>query len=130
MRAGQNPRRVRSRNGIARPNLPSRGQTFDSSSQDGRIRGSARQVYEKYLMLARDSNAVGDRVASENFSQHAEHYFRLLSQSGENGHSSSVSGESGSLADSSFSNTGEANGRTGSSRDRRNPPGPGSSQLR
>ena len=36
------------------------------------------QVYDKYLTLARDATSSGDRVAAENFFQHAEHYFRIM----------------------------------------------------
>jgi hypothetical protein len=43
------------------------------------LRGTAAQVFEKYLALARDASSSGDRVASENFYQHAEHYYRLHS---------------------------------------------------
>ncbi len=53
--------------------------TFDSSGPDIKIRGSAAHVYEKYLQLARDANTQGDRVMAENYLQHAEHYFRILS---------------------------------------------------
>ena len=55
--------------------------TFDSNGPDGRVRGNARQVYEKYLSLARDASSAGDRVAAEAYYQHAEHYFRILSDS-------------------------------------------------
>jgi hypothetical protein len=61
-----------------RPNVPFRAQTFDSSGPEVRIRGNAYQVLEKYLALARDASASGDRIAAENFYQHAEHYFRLI----------------------------------------------------
>lgn len=44
-----------------------------------RIRGNAFQVHEKYLGLARDAAGAGDRVAAENYYQHAEHYFRIYS---------------------------------------------------
>jgi hypothetical protein len=44
-----------------------------------RIRGNAFQVHEKYLGLARDAASAGDRVAAENYYQHAEHYFRIYS---------------------------------------------------
>lgn len=44
-----------------------------------RIRGNAFQVHEKYLALARDAASAGDRVAAENYYQHAEHYFRIYS---------------------------------------------------
>lgn len=52
--------------------------TFDSNGPEIKIRGSAVNVYEKYLQLARDANASGDRVMAENYLQHAEHYFRIL----------------------------------------------------
>ncbi len=58
---------------------PSRPHTFDSNGPDGRVRGNARQVYEKYLTLARDAQSAGDRIAAEAYYQHAEHYFRILS---------------------------------------------------
>lgn len=60
------------------PHMPVRSQTFDSSGPDVRIRGNAYQVLEKYLALARDATAAGDRVAAENFYQHAEHYYRTI----------------------------------------------------
>lgn len=34
---------------------------------------------DKYLNLARDAMASGDRVEAENYLQHADHYFRVLS---------------------------------------------------
>ena len=58
--------------------MPNRNQTFDSNGPDVRIRGSAHQVHEKYLTLARDASASGDRVLAESYFQHAEHYFRIL----------------------------------------------------
>lgn len=64
--------------------MPVRSQTFDSNGPDVRIRGNAYQVLEKYLALARDATAAGDRIAAENFYQHAEHYYRLINASGEN----------------------------------------------
>lgn len=70
-------------NGGRKPHhLPVRAQTFDSSGPDVRIRGNAYQVLEKYLALARDATAVGDRIAAENFYQHAEHYYRLINAEG------------------------------------------------
>lgn len=57
---------------------PSRNQTYDSNGPSVRIRGSAHQVMEKYLALARDAAGQGDRVLAENYLQHAEHYFRII----------------------------------------------------
>ncbi len=79
MRQGPNNRRPRGRNGgNRRPNLPNRNQTYESSGPDVRIRGNAYQVHEKYLALARDAGASGDRVMAENYLQHAEHYYRII----------------------------------------------------
>jgi hypothetical protein len=55
-----------------------RHQTFDSHCIDVRVRGNAWQVCEKYQALARDAQGAGDRVAAENYLQHAEHYYRII----------------------------------------------------
>lgn len=81
MRQGPNSRRSRGRgNGRRQNNVPLRHQTFDSNGPDVRIRGNAWQVHEKYLALARDASSSGDRVTAESYLQHAEHYFRIISQ--------------------------------------------------
>ncbi len=53
---------------------------FDSSGPEGKVRGTPQQIIEKYNQLARDAQLGNDRVAAENFQQHAEHYTRLLSE--------------------------------------------------
>jgi len=53
---------------------------FDSSGPDGKVRGTPQQIIEKYNQLARDAQLSHDRVAAENFQQHAEHYLRLLGE--------------------------------------------------
>lgn len=68
----------RSRGRGRRPPSNNPNRTFDSSGPEIKVRGSASQVYEKYLQLARDANAAGDRVAAENYLQHAEHYWRIM----------------------------------------------------
>jgi hypothetical protein len=55
-----------------------RNHVFDSSGPDLRIRGTAQQLFEKYLQLGRDATSGGDRVMAESYFQHAEHYFRIL----------------------------------------------------
>jgi len=59
------------------PRVPQNNQTFDSNGPNVKIRGSAYQIFERYLALAREATAGGDRIAAENFYQHAEHYFRI-----------------------------------------------------
>ena len=85
MRQGPHIKRGRGRGGSSNNNnnrrsgTPNRNQTFDSNGPEVRIRGNANQVHEKYLNLARDAAASGDRVLAESYFQHAEHYFRILS---------------------------------------------------
>ena len=82
-----NQRRSRGRNnngnnnsGGNRGGRPSpRNQSFDSNGPEGRVRGSATQVLERYLAQARDAQTAGDGVLAENLFQHAEHYYRVLS---------------------------------------------------
>lgn len=86
MRPGQNKRnRGRNNNGNHpnnRPRMPHRMQTFDSNGPSVKIRGNAYQVFERYIALAREAAASGDRIAAENFYQHAEHYFRIMNADG------------------------------------------------
>jgi hypothetical protein len=55
-----------------------RNHVFDSNGPDMRLRGTAQQLFEKYLQLGRDATGSGDRVMAESYFQHAEHYFRIL----------------------------------------------------
>ncbi len=57
--------------------VPQLNQTFDSNGPDVRVRGTAQQIFERYVTLAREASTSGDRIAAENFYQHAEHYFRI-----------------------------------------------------
>jgi hypothetical protein len=89
MRNGQNNNNKRMRNNRNNShshnnnNNNRRGQNpmtrvFESNGPDIKIRGTASHVAEKYVQLARDARSSGDPVASENYYQHAEHYFRLI----------------------------------------------------
>ena len=53
---------------------------FDSSGPEGKVRGTPQQIIEKYQQLHRDAQLSNDRVAAENFAQHAEHYARMLGE--------------------------------------------------
>ncbi len=70
-------RRSRSRGG-RRNNTNNKSRVYDSNGPDVRIRGTAMQIVEKYVALAKDANAAGDIVAAQNFLQHAEHYQRIV----------------------------------------------------
>lgn len=81
MRSGLNSKRSRNqRNNMRRGGGGSqnRSHTFDSNGPEVKLRGSASQIFEKYLALARDANSSGDRIKAENFQQHAEHYYRIV----------------------------------------------------
>ncbi|WP_455481778.1 DUF4167 domain-containing protein [Bartonella sp. B35(2025)] len=82
MRPQQN-RRVRGRNNNSNNNNNRRGpnplsRNYESSGPDVKIRGNAQQIADKYISLARDAQGAGDRVMSENYLQHAEHYLRII----------------------------------------------------
>ena len=57
---------------------PNRAQVFDSNGPDVRIRGTAFQIVEKYMALAKDAASAGDPVLAESYLQHAEHYQRIV----------------------------------------------------
>ena len=80
MRQGSHSKRLRGRGG--RKNTNPRSQNFESNGPEVKVRGNAQQVVEKYLTLARDASLAGDRVASESYFQHAEHYFRVMTANG------------------------------------------------
>lgn len=84
MKHGTNTRRGRNRgNGKRHPLL--RTQNVESNGPDGKIRGTAQQVLDRYLALGRDAFSAGDPITAESFYQHAEHYYRLLHAGESNG---------------------------------------------
>jgi hypothetical protein len=92
MRQGQQNRRGRGRsnngssnnnNTITNHNAGRKPQNplsrnYESSGPDVKIRGTAAQIAEKYMTLARDAASSGDIVTAENYLQHAEHYNRII----------------------------------------------------
>ncbi|MBU1335548.1 MAG: DUF4167 domain-containing protein [Alphaproteobacteria bacterium] len=73
-----NKNRQRGRNG-GRKHVNPLSRNFESNGPDVKVRGNAAHVAEKYLQLARDAQSSGDSVMAENYLQHAEHYFRIVS---------------------------------------------------
>jgi hypothetical protein len=61
-----------------RNNGGNRPKSVESGGPNTKIRGNVSQVLEKYLSLARDAASSSDRIAAENYYQHAEHYYRVL----------------------------------------------------
>jgi Domain of unknown function (DUF4167) len=95
MRQGQQNRRMRGRNNSSggsnnnssssnnNNNSNRRGpnpltRSYESNGPDVKVRGTAQNIAEKYLTLARDAQSSGDRVMAENYLQHAEHYNRII----------------------------------------------------
>ncbi len=91
MKPNPNQRRSRGRSGSSNSgggnNSGRRGgrnQNFESNGPEVKVRGSAQQVLDKYLQLARDAQSVGDRVKAEGYLQYAEHYYRIVNEAQEN----------------------------------------------
>jgi len=84
MRPQQQNRRMRGRNNNNNNNNQNRKgpnpltRSYESNGPDVKIRGSAQQIADKYMQLARDAQGSGDRVMAENYLQHAEHYNRII----------------------------------------------------
>lgn len=78
MRPNQNKNRQRGRNG-GRKHVNPLSRNYESTGPDVKVRGNAAHIAEKYLQLARDAQSSGDSVMAENYLQHAEHYFRIVS---------------------------------------------------
>ena len=53
---------------------------------------SAEQILEKYKILAKEAFSSGDRILSENYLQHVDHFERIISHknSNQNGNNSQV----------------------------------------
>ena len=80
MRPNQNAKRSRGRgrrSSNSNQNNFNRNTTFESNGPEGRVRGNAQQLFEKYTSLAHDAQSSGDRVLFEANSQFADHYYRI-----------------------------------------------------
>jgi hypothetical protein len=80
MQNGQKTMRSTHRSKSARP-FANRSKQWISNAARAESRGSgnAQRSYERYLALAQAQAQSGDIVGAENYYQHAEHYFRLMS---------------------------------------------------
>jgi len=100
----QNNKRGRGRGRRQPQNQNSRNQ--ESNGPDVKIRGNTSHIADKYLTLARDALSSGDRVAAENYFQHAEHYLRIIAAAKENQKSSENSDAQASGGDDQSSDKG------------------------
>ena len=90
------------------------GNNFESNGPSIKVRGSSKQIYEKYLSLARDAQSSGDNVLQESYFQHAEHYVRLLIESGKFEKLESSSDNKNSSDQASNGQSNNSNGHTNS----------------
>ena len=78
-RTSAQPRPQITNNAMSRKsNPPWKPELGGLSRPQARNSQSARRSYERYLVLARAEALTGDRIAAENYYQHAEHYFRSM----------------------------------------------------
>ncbi len=77
---------------------------FNSNSEfrhrnPGRNNQNAAKLIDKYNNLAREALSVGDKILSENYLQHADHFSRILSLQED----SKLSGEKNNIIEQNFS---------------------------
>lgn len=75
----KNRQRGRGNNNGGRKHPNPLSRNYESNGPDVKVRGNAAHIAERYVQLARDALASGDSVMAENYYQHAEHYFRIVS---------------------------------------------------
>jgi hypothetical protein len=78
----QNGRPVSDNRQPNRKNFSSPNRQYDSQGPDGKNRGTASQLCERYKTLSREAIAT-DRTLAEAFSQFADHYYRLAAEAAE-----------------------------------------------
>ena len=88
------------------------GNNSESNGPSIKVRGSSKQIYEKYISLARDAQSSGDNVLQESYFQHAEHYARILIESGKFEKQESLSEDKNSSEQSSNGQVSNSTGHT------------------
>lgn len=74
-----NGRTYRSRdNGVENMRLPSSDFKNDRNRINFRPQQSAEKLVEKYVALAKEAITSGDKISSENYLQHADHFARII----------------------------------------------------
>ena len=90
----------------------SNGNNSESNGPSIKVRGSSKQIYEKYISLARDAQSSGDNVLQESYFQHAEHYARILIESGKFEKQESLSEDKNSSEQNSNGQVSNSTGHT------------------
>ena len=90
-------RHSNSRNHGSRDNVGSQNRLRPNSFSNGPTRNnfrpslSAEKLFDKYSSLAKEAMASGDKLLSENYLQHAEHFMRIIEDKNRNQNQSKVS---------------------------------------
>ena len=83
-------RRPNGRNHISHGGINDKTRLRNNSFTDGQPRNnfrtflSAEKLFEKYSSLAKEAMASGDKLLSENYLQHAEHFMRIIEDKNKN----------------------------------------------
>ncbi len=81
MRQNQKNRfNIRHNNRGHRPQVIYRNTALDSNGPNGKLHGTALQLFEKYQAAAKDALIQNDAVLAETYLQFADHYMRLQNQ--------------------------------------------------
>ena len=90
-------RHSNSRNHGSRDNVGSQNRLRPNPFSNGPTRNnfrpslSAEKLFDKYSSLAKEAMASGDKLLSENYLQHAEHFMRIIEDKNRNQNQSKVS---------------------------------------
>ena len=63
----------------------------DPTRNNFRTHLSAEKLFEKYSSLAKEAMSSGDKILSENYLQHADHFMRIIEDKNRNRNQSKVS---------------------------------------
>ena len=83
-------RRPNGRNHISHGGINDKTRLRSNSFSDGQPRNnfrtflSAEKLFEKYSSLAKEAMSSGDKILSENYLQHADHFIRVIEDKNRN----------------------------------------------
>lgn len=64
----------------SRPPTRRNEQSHGNNSNRRKQGGNPREMHQKYLLMAKEACTAGNHVEAELFYQHAEHYYRIVSE--------------------------------------------------
>ena len=90
-------RRPNGRSHISHGGINDKTRLRNNSFTDGQPRNnfrtflSAEKLFEKYSSLAKEAMSSGDKILSENYLQHADHFMRIIEDKNKNRNQNKVS---------------------------------------